>query len=326
MNNNLILIGGCPRSGTTALFSTLVKNKKIFLFPEYDLPSLIKSISWTYIKEKNIKRKSWIGNIDRTGDKTQVVGEYINYIPRKNDLPNLLLYIFTKGDCFAQNKQNQDFLLGEKYPRYWLLDYKSLKLNNFSSKLIIIFRNPLDVILSYKHRQEITKKGLDEWSYNNKYSACRHWLETWILSKYTTNDHLNTLFVKYENIGLKDFQNSIESFLEIRDIDFTYFKIKINKKNVYKLRDLNFTLFIDIWNNWEKLSIKELYKRYSRIYFLKLFIFYFMKNPIDYFSEPRNNFLITLLLFFPKLYLKLGRLKYTFYTLKTSLKIMLPKE
>ena len=167
---------------------------------------------------------------------------------------------------------------------------------------------------------------IDQWNYNCRYSACRHWLESWILSRYTIKDHLNTLQIKYESIGSKLSNDLIENFLNLRNIDFSYFKVDQDKSIIYNFKDLNYILFKDLSNDWEKFSIVELHKKYSRMYFLKLFIFYFIQNPIEYFAEPRNSILMTLLIFLPKLYLKLGRLKYNIYILKESIKMLLLKE
>ncbi|QNI50224.1 sulfotransferase family protein [Synechococcus sp. RS9915] len=313
---SLLLISGCPRSGTTALFTELtLQQNKFALFPEYDLPSLINQFDHIFKKESNILSKSWISNIDNSGSKGQKVGEYVKFVPQRQYTDFLLRSIYTLAPAY---KVNSFLWYGEKYPRHYLLNYDYLASNGFCILNIILCRNPFNVVSSYKNRTYLKMRKKDKWRYNAPMIASRHWLETWLLSDYFSGSSYTNHYIKYEDLGSNESLELLKDVLKFPQLSFKHIKIDSSYKPQLSNNDLKINfLLTNLSIDWDKYPLITLRASYTRMYFLsKLLCVNFLYCSV---RDPYNSLLITLLVTLPSFYLRILRIRYNCSRIKSKI-------
>lgn len=193
---NWVIVGGCPRSGTTGLMNYLNNTGQVALIPEYGTERLMRTLSLLFYKQKNIMRKSWIGSINNSERKDTVnVGSFIKYVPQEETSKDPLLTTLY-NTTFA----NSPHFLGEKFPRYWQQDLRFIASQVSSLTVIHIFRNPLKVFLSYKRRSELKQQDLDLWTYDNKFNAAVDLIFAFEGFFKTSKSGIPVVPVKYEDL------------------------------------------------------------------------------------------------------------------------------
>lgn len=215
MGLDWLIIGGCPRSGTTGLMASLNNLPAIGLFPEYGSERLLRSLDTIFFKERVIQRKSWVGDINlNAGNSTEVLtSKFIDFVPRyREDFDPLLLSIYTR--VFGDELR----LLGEKYPQYWTQDLEYIRSHTRKLKIIHLIRHPASVIASYEHRRKNTIEGKDIWPRTSIYDGIWDWCEA-TLHAYRVQANEDTLIVKYEELfdGGNGFRR-ISSFLGLPEV------------------------------------------------------------------------------------------------------------
>lgn len=253
------ILGGCPRSGTTGLMNFINATSNAGLFPEYNLERTLRSINLLFYKEANISRKSWIKDINNSVRNDIVeVGKFLKYIPRKDDhrdkyLKKLFELVFEK-DCQ---------IIGEKYPKYWQQDLSYLFEELPSMEILHIFRNPKDVMLSYQHRVQLTKKGLDEWSSMNKYLGFLDQINSFETFLRLRSEGKKIIALKYEDLQKENSESheKISAFFGIEDRGHILLPNKGQRKVEMIDEDqeeIFAKIFGDIINIWDSKKIDEI--------------------------------------------------------------------
>lgn len=273
----ILIICSAPRSGSSALLKQLNSHKKIALVPEYDMPSLVKALNIPFQKYKFTSSKTWVKNIDRSEKYNQKTEQFLDYIPHPDSAPSILKKIYET--TFPEKELE---LIGEKYPRFWILDLQSLMSNKyFETKLLFIFRNPVAVQLSYEHREKLRKKNLDIWSFNKPYEGLIHWLLGWYsyISYFRYLD--GSLGVKYECLASVEFSNELKTFLQLESNK----QLKLDASPSLDVGEINshqhtwWKFLSEIAEEWDSHDLNLLSEKYDLNYFRSRYWCVLYRNP-----------------------------------------------
>lgn len=117
-------------------------------------------------------------------------------VPRRESFFDILEAVYRatsgKGDLQA---------FGDKMPNLDLKEREALKAQyGLSTKVVVVIRNPLDVVSSSMHRAKMAKLKADIWHVEDIGQAIEEWLRNWdyALAHRDDPDHL---FVKYESLA-----------------------------------------------------------------------------------------------------------------------------
>lgn len=202
-----ILIGGCPRSGTTALVHFLNTNPSFFISSEENLLDMYKVLA----KQLSTRQKRQ-ATYEKQGLREHSQREAMS-------VEDTLLYNFSKTSVWevlhsvyavhhqALNLQQPLKVVGDKYPNYFLEIDRILSLKRF--KYIHVTRNPVDVINSMVRRTEMAKQGKDWWkSVTEIEEMIKVWSEAYAVSQ-KTQENPKVLNLHYESLVF-DFQNTVQ--------------------------------------------------------------------------------------------------------------------
>jgi len=212
-----LVVGGCPRSGTTAFLDCINYHNNIGLIPEYNFFNLLEKFEPIFYKEAHSRKKSWIGNINanQRGENARVLlKDFIPTIPQisrdlKPTVKGLFSGVFPDKDLIV---------LGEKLPLYYKNPYReNLEKHFYPVKYIHLIRNPLYVVNSFMHRKKLTQEGKDLWKYNDLDTAMSMVQESFMFAKKNSKDKETFLILKYEDFFNKPEQTyqTVFDYLEV---------------------------------------------------------------------------------------------------------------
>jgi hypothetical protein len=156
-----LLIGGCPRSGTTALLQVLNSNPSCYISSEENLPKILGALSKVLGTQE---RRNEV--ISHKGMRALSLRESLNeknanrHNFSQDSLWPTLRFIYE----YHHGKLSPGFplvLWGDKFPNY----FKNIDVVMAvpGVKYLHITRNPLDVVNSIMRRCEMTSQGKDWW-------------------------------------------------------------------------------------------------------------------------------------------------------------------
>ena len=161
MNPFPLLIGGCPRSGTTALLQVLNSNPSCYISSEENLPKLLAALSKV------------LGTQERRNEVISHKGMRALSFRESLHEKNTNSHNFSQASVWPtvqfiyQNhheKLSPGFpllLWGDKFPNYFKNITTFMGISGL--KYLHITRNPLDVVNSIMRRCEMTRQGKDWW-------------------------------------------------------------------------------------------------------------------------------------------------------------------
>lgn len=206
----LVILQGCPRSGTTLLNRILNTHPNILITNELDLVNIYNKIDMTFFQksEKYKKNATWRKLSPGEDNFIQALGEY--YPCDRGILPGVIETL-----CVSSNSKKEILIYGDKTPTYY--QYKTSDLiklcKDETLHIIHVTRNPDDVLRSIKWRTQNALKGNDTWkSVLTSRDAINHW-------KYAWNSRIN--LHKSEDVKFLDLnydalvQNPNKSLLEV---------------------------------------------------------------------------------------------------------------
>lgn len=216
-----VLIGGCPRSGTTALWHFLNSAKGVYISSEENIFNLLSTL------------RPLLSTTER---RMKVTDEGMRALSTRESLKQESMYShnFSKTSVwkivrsiyrvhFNQNNDDESKLAiwGDKYPLY----YKEMEKEVFQPwiKYIHIVRNPYDTINSMIRRTELAKEGKDWWSaITNVEDMITAWEEAFNLAE-TLSYRDNVLYLHYEDLIFKrdEVIEKINQFIGY-ELEFTY--------------------------------------------------------------------------------------------------------
>lgn len=160
MNQMPAFIGGCPRSGTTALQQLLNTNPNVYITSEENLLNTIQIMS------KLLGTRERRQEVYKKGMRATSVRETIDTnTALESNFTSQALWPSIMDIYRWHHKQLVDtdplILWGDKLPDYYKNINQILKIPG--AKYIHITRNPLDVINSMLQRSEMARQGKDWW-------------------------------------------------------------------------------------------------------------------------------------------------------------------
>lgn len=250
----LILITGCPRSGTTMLNLLLNSHDNIAITNECNISKIVpKLIYILFKKEKAIQKKNYFRN--QSSRETWSMNDLFKFIPRQSLSLNKVLY-----DWISSIKPNPELVkfIGDKTPRYYRENIHELqKQLNCDIYIIHITRNPLEVISSIMRRIDNSKKGIDNWSsITNVFEAIEEWIEAWEWRSRIKSEKFKFLDLNYNYsiLNINDLTEKISEFLNLENkfdksiVNSNSLDNFISKEKIEKI-DKQFYKVISTWND-----------------------------------------------------------------------------
>ena len=240
MTNPRLFICGCPRTGTTALWHTLMASESIFLGVER-YGALVRRPNT--LSNKHFEEHRFF-NIE-CGDTF-----YTNLFEFHEFKP------YAEG---AKQKYGNAKYLGDKIPKLYK-DFSGFSSRFPEAKIIFMLRNIYDTALSYKRRSQSSSDSFNQ----STYDCVQDWNEA--LRRFSVNDGLefNGLAVEYERLFNEDtgphVLSRICSWLEIDETPvLEYFEGQKKARNWLAVRRQRESLPAEDLEIIEKLASKDLY-------------------------------------------------------------------
>ena len=223
MKKQALLIGGCPRSGSTALIQLLNSNPQVYLSAEENLLAKWRGLDKLFDTQE--RRSKSLAR----GMRALSVRETLN-------LDNIQSHNFTRRAAWPmirhlyrwhhQQMHGDTSLLlwGDKFPDYFRELDAVLQLPHV--RYVHLTRNPLDVINSMLRRTNMAQQGLDWWKAVTDFNDM---LDTWASAHAAIQAQLgkaNILHLHYEDL-IFDFETSVQRLNKFMELDLTYQNILI---------------------------------------------------------------------------------------------------
>jgi len=175
--NRLLLVSGCPRSGTTLINFILNSHPNVAMTNEIDLVALASQISeCLFKKDRKFKQnkitRSW-SNVE-----SWTLNDFGEHIPNDSNLIPEVLRLF----CNSVKSTKSSSVYGDKTPTYYLYDIEQLVQLSSTKEiyLIRVTRSPMEVVDSIMRRTNNSLRGKDYWkSIVTKADALSHWIKAW---------------------------------------------------------------------------------------------------------------------------------------------------
>lgn len=211
-----LIIGGCPRSGTTLLNLLLNSHPAIKITNEVSLSRLLTKIRGLYYREAKAKSAIVRKKSKKELWETETI---VSYIPQF-EISGIRVLETMYEEQFSGSGELQ--YLGDKYPRYYVEDLEAVRETLGDLKVIHISRNPIHVINSMMRRAKNAKKGQDSWSTHESIEEGIHeWVAAW---RYAVSRRVDPTFIhlKYEEL-LFETSKAIEAIGSFLDVDVSGF-------------------------------------------------------------------------------------------------------
>ena len=170
--NQIVLVMGAPRSGTTLITSILNTHPHLAITNECNILKFVDVVEKTLFR----KRSNSISRL-RSPRETWALDQAITQIPQAESA----LFPMLRAYCTSIKPQNNVLLFGDKVPAYFKYNLAKFA-NKIDAHFLIIYvtRNPVDVVSSMLRRSTNAKKGLDTWSEpSTPISSLNWWLDAW---------------------------------------------------------------------------------------------------------------------------------------------------
>ena len=228
-----ILIGGCPRSGTTALQQLLNVDERVYISSEEDLTNSIKIIS-SLLSTRERREKKMQGFLRDLSVRESLSKESLHsHNFTSNSIWPVIRYIY-KHHHAKIHPGNELLLWGDKYPLY----YKSLakKIDEGWVSYLHITRNPFDVVNSMIRRTKNARQGKDWWraitEIDDMISA---WSDAYTMIRKVDN-RTNVLEVQYEELVFNT-SGFICDFKKFKDFELRLGEVLVSDTNKHYERD-----------------------------------------------------------------------------------------
>jgi len=217
-NEKLLLVSGCPRSGTTLINFLLNSHPEIAISNEVDLVHLAGGLRRVLFSKSEKFKKNTISR-KRSDVESWGLSDFEEYIPADYSLLPKIIRLL----CLSVKMGGHASIYGDKTPIYYMYDPDLLaQLSPGGTVSVIhITRNPSGVIRSVLRRTANSLKGSDYWrSVVTKSDGISHWIKAWnARSKFHRHSGIRFLDLNYDAL-LQDPDTACEiiaGFLEIAD-------------------------------------------------------------------------------------------------------------
>jgi hypothetical protein len=242
--NEILLIGGSPRSGTTFIGSTLNSHPRISLFSEFSLTAILRSLD-----------EMFISSVVQKPDPSHPFVLHPFLRPGQEDYNGIFRSIFRS--IYPKKSAS---IFGAKMPAIATnedIDY--LLAHRSKPKFIYVLRDCKSTVASSMRRYEATIQGKDNWLYESEAHALNEWVYSLLMCRYIAKG-ASTLFVKYEDIlaNQKKQAERISTFLDVESFSFDV------SKSTHEVKTIPITLLDypselrSLVENWADLSVDQL--------------------------------------------------------------------
>ncbi len=229
---NILFIGGCPRSGTTALLQIFNSNPFCYISSEENI------LEFLSILEKKLNTKLRRKNNLRSGMRHLSARESLtleNIHSHNFDIDSVwptLKFIY-KFHHEKLHPGGELTLWGDKLPNYYSDIAKFL---HHEIKYIHITRNPFDVINSMISRCKAAELGKDWWrSITNFDDMLNKWCDAYA-SILEIGESKKVLHIQYEDL-IFQYDNTVSSINSFLNLNLIYSNILINDPNLHFKRE-----------------------------------------------------------------------------------------
>lgn len=217
MKKKLLLVCGCPRSGTTLLNVLLNSHPNISITNELDLYKLSFDLH-DLLFSKYKKRSNASFNRPKSIRENWSDKDVLSYTPSNKEILFNTIYNY----CNSINNKKDIMIFGDKLPLYYKYDLKKLaELFNCELYCINVTRDIKEVLTSMNRRYQNNKKGLDRWrGYTNFKYAINTWIDAWN-NRFVYNDSkVHYLDLNYNKCieNTSEFLDLLSSFLNIENL------------------------------------------------------------------------------------------------------------
>lgn len=193
-----LVLGGCPRSGTTLLNFTLNSHEDIYLSNEQNLYKSCQILDTMFYRQRHVEKRKprTLSNSEAVtgGYKAEVKAATIS---KEKSLTPMIEAAFYTSLCPSTSDPNSVYV-GDKFPKYYHWDIEWLEKYISNIKFIHVSRSPVDVISSCMRRTELSKKGEDWWPIENISDYVNEWIRAWNYIN-TKKENPNFLHIRYED-------------------------------------------------------------------------------------------------------------------------------
>lgn len=196
---NWLIVGGCPRSGTTLLQLVLNTNASIRLTNEMSLVNAAEALRPAFARESSFaKTRERAKNHKENWDKASLAP----FIPRYDRCAGPMLRAMFEAQFRDQVAMSNVRFFGDKYPRYYEQDLDALEALIGPLWILHVSRDPVDVVNSMLRRSRNAKLNLDAWRLvHTLEEACMHWVRAWnAVQRFALQRGSRVLHVKYEDV------------------------------------------------------------------------------------------------------------------------------
>lgn len=231
MNLYPVLIGGCPRSGTTALAQLMNSNPSVHITLEENIiqtaQALRKTLGTRERRSEIYREKGMRALSDR---ETLDMRDALNRNFSAGSVWPVIKFIYE----WHHKKIHPDSPLlvwGDKFPKYFESIEKTVtELDGV--KYIHVSRNPFDVINSMMRRTEMAKQGKDWWKAVTDFDDM---VDVWCSAYRSIREiesRKNVLHMNYEEL-LFDYENTIERLNNFLGVSLTYDDILVKDPSMH---------------------------------------------------------------------------------------------
>jgi hypothetical protein len=241
-----LLIGGCPRSGSTALLQMLNSNPAVYISSEENILNKIRVLGKLLGTKERRTPKLSQGMRELSARETLTMDNIHSHNFSVASVWPAIQYIY---EWHHRNLYGDVplTLLGDKLPNYFKEIYDVLAIPNV--RYLHLTRNPFDVVNSMLRRTEMSKQGKDWWKAITDFDLMiEAWAEAYSVAQ-KVYDHPKVLHLHYEELlfNFDQVNNKINSFL---GTDLIFENILISKPSKHFDRSfLNDEMLMSIMAN-----------------------------------------------------------------------------
>ena len=219
-----LLIGGAPRSGTTALLQVLNSNPAVFISSEENLLNSIKLLG-KLLGTRERRAHTLASGMRALSERETLTVDNIHShnFSEKSVWPSIR-YLY-KWHHKRMEGGEPLVLWGDKFPNYFKEIDSVLALENV--RYLHITRNPFDVVNSMLRRTEMSKQGKDWWKAITDIDGM---INAWALAFQAIQNvesRPNVFHLHYESLVF-DFDKTIFALNDFFGVDFTYSNIMVD--------------------------------------------------------------------------------------------------
>lgn len=228
-----LLIGGSPRSGTTALLQVLNSNPSVYISSEENLLNTKKVLDKLLGTRERRSHTLAAGMRSLSQRETLTVDNIHSHNFSAKSVWPSIHYLY-KWHHKRMGSAEPLVLWGDKFPNYYKEIDSVLALPHV--RYLHITRNPYDVVNSMLRRTEMSKQGKDWWKAITDIDGM---IDAWALAYKTIlgiESSSKVFHLHYEDLVF-DFEKSVSALNDFMGVNFTYNNVMVDDPGKHYERD-----------------------------------------------------------------------------------------